>query len=251
MTLMDIAAIVRLSNFFSGSFDEAVGRLEAFAAGTEPKFHVSLNADALFWASRNAGFKKALEEADLVTADGVSIALAGRLFGFSLAEKLAGIDLLEGCLKHFEKKGRGVCFVGARPAVLEYLKEYCRQAYPGLGATCEAWSERGDFADELGGRIRRRGDQALFAGLPRPYQEIWLFNNKFKLGAPLMMGVGGSFEVLSGEAKRAPQWMRNLSLEWLFRFLQEPRRRIGPTLRATIWFSAYLAKLWLRKQRKI
>lgn len=238
-----------IPNFYQGGFDDFSEFLVGFVGAHRPACHVSLNASALYWASRNENFKKALTRADLVTADGASIVMARRLLGFPTRSQLPGVDLMDLALRLAGPQGWGVTLVGARSRVLEILKKRCQDLYSNLSCSIELWRQGQGFVSDLAGRMRSRGDRLLFVSLPRPSQDIWLDQNKEILGLPFMMGVGGSFEVLAGEANRAPRLWRRFALEWLFRFLQEPRRRLAATLQATFWFGGYLAKLWLAQKK--
>ncbi|MBI2069111.1 MAG: WecB/TagA/CpsF family glycosyltransferase [Elusimicrobia bacterium] len=228
------------TKFFYGRMNEARDLLIEWAQGPRPRFHASLNANALYWAHHDALFRQALREADLVTPDGDSILLMGKRLGFPVAQKIAGIELAESLLSVCRFRRWGVCFVGRRAPALERLRHIVRQRYPGLPVLIEQWRDGAGFAEQLGERIRGENIRILLAGLPMPQQEIWLWRHRHILGAPLSMGIGGAFEVWAGLRRRAPLAWRQRKLEWLHRFLQEPWRRFGPMYRATFWLGAQL-----------
>lgn len=231
-----------IPNFFNGAFADAVDCACRLMSLESPSHHISLNANTLYWAAKNMELRESLRVADWVTADGASIALAGRLLGFQVRERIAGIDLMMALMEACRRRQWPVALVSPRPQLLETVELRCARDYPDLPVLTFSWEPGQDFVLGLGRELKRRKVKVLFAALPGPLEEIWLSANKVQLGAPLVMGVGGSFEVLAGSVRRAPLWWQEAGLEWLFRFVQEPRRRVLPTFRATFWFGAQLVR---------
>jgi N-acetylglucosaminyldiphosphoundecaprenol N-acetyl-beta-D-mannosaminyltransferase len=162
---------------------------------------------------------------DLVLADGMAVVWASRLLGRSLPERVAGIDLFSRLIECAERDGRSVYLLGARRDVLDRLIARLAELHPRLriaGARDGYFGEADEAA--VAEEIRRSGADYLFVGITSPKKERFLGRWGRNLGVRVCHGVGGSFDVLSGEVKRAPRSWQRLGLEWLYRVLQEPRR---------------------------
>ena len=161
----------------------------------------------------------------LVSADGQSVVWASRLLGDPLPERVAGIDLMDALLGLAERRGYHVYFLGARSDVLGRALERLRERFPRLEV---AGARDGYFADdeahEVCAAIRSSRPDILFVAMSSPRKEYFLGEYGPALGAPFVMGVGGSIDVIAGITRRAPVAWQRLGLEWLFRLLQEPRR---------------------------
>ncbi|MGG5809420.1 WecB/TagA/CpsF family glycosyltransferase [Falsiroseomonas sp. CW058] len=199
--------------------------LDACRAGGPPRIVLTANASHLVATQDDAGLRNAAEAADLVTADGMSLVWAGRLLGWNLPERVTGIDLMDRLLQAAPGRGLRVFFLGARPAVLERFLAHCRTAYPGLEV---AGARDGYFGPEDHAAVVRQvaesGADMLFVAMPSPFKDIWCERYRDRLGVPLIMGVGGAFDVMAGVVRRAPVLMQRAGLEWAWRLMLEPRR---------------------------
>jgi N-acetylglucosaminyldiphosphoundecaprenol N-acetyl-beta-D-mannosaminyltransferase len=132
--------------------------------------------------------------------------------------------MLELCREAAEN-GRSVFLLGAAPSVADAAAQVLAGRYPGLKL---AGAQHGYFKvseeTDVIARIRRAAPDLLFVGMGMPAQEKWIAKNLQALGVPVVMGVGGSFDVLSGRVGRAPLWMRRAGVEWLYRLVREPWR---------------------------
>ncbi|MEW6172785.1 MAG: WecB/TagA/CpsF family glycosyltransferase [Bacillota bacterium] len=186
---------------------------------------VTLNPEYLFRARKEKDLLEIVRQAALVTADGIGIVWAARVNGTGIPGRVTGIDLMLAICHRAAQAGWRVFFLGGRPGVAEDAAARLKSEIPGLQV---AGTFHGYFSTaeepEVIGRIRVTQPEVLFVGIGAPKQERWIHKNLRVLGVPLAMGVGGSFDVLSGRVKRAPVWMRRLGLEWLARLIREPRR---------------------------
>lgn len=187
---------------------------------------VTLNPEIAWAAQRDPAYAKAIEEAGLVVPDGIGVVLAARLKGLAIPERVAGYDLLQKLLVLAAAKEYRVFMLGAAPGVAERAAVLAEAAYPGLDVvgTADGYfksDEEGDLIE----RISALNCDMLFCALgpPRP-AEIWINAHLAELNVGIAMGVGGSFDVMTGKVTRAPLWMQRLGLEWLHRVIQEPRR---------------------------
>ena len=136
--------------------------------------------------------------------------------GKSLKERIHGVDLMENLCKEVSKQPITVGFLGAGPNVAVKTAECLREKYSGLrvGLVAKEWSD--DLKDAK--------VDILFVAFGSPKQEIWIAQNLEKLPAKVVIGVGGSFDFISGKVRRAPKFVQNLGLEWLFRLIIQPWR---------------------------
>jgi N-acetylglucosaminyldiphosphoundecaprenol N-acetyl-beta-D-mannosaminyltransferase len=174
---------------------------------------------------RDAELRAACTAGDLIVADGMSTVWASRLAKLSFPERVAGVDLMARLLDAGAERGLRVYFLGARQEVVAKLADDCARRYPGLVVAgfrngYFPASEHVAIADE----IRAAAPDLLFVGMPSPFKETWCERHRVRLGVPVIMGVGGSFDVLAGFIQRAPRWLQSMGLEWSWRLLMEPRK---------------------------
>ncbi len=183
------------------------------------------NADCLLKATRDREYRRALNSADLVYADGVGVVLGAKLWGCRIPGRSTGADFMPGFCREFARRGSRLFLLGARPGVAaEAAAALARQA-PGLVV---AGTRHGYFGAEESERIVDEINAArpdvLLVGLGAPAQELWIARNAGRLDARVVWGVGGLFDFLSGRTRRGPKWLWDHGFEWLCRLIVEPRR---------------------------
>jgi N-acetylglucosaminyldiphosphoundecaprenol N-acetyl-beta-D-mannosaminyltransferase len=162
---------------------------------------------------------------------------------------VAGVDLTAKLLAEGSTRGLSVYFLGARKQVLEDLVRLCAREYPGLKVV--GWRD-GYFGpadhESIVGEIARLQPHMLFVGMPSPFKEIWIERHREALGVPVMAGVGGTFDVLTGHVRRAPRLLQSVGMEWFWRLAMEPRKMWKRYLRTNTEFLALAMRevLWLR-----
>ena len=187
--------------------------------------HMAINAAKLVAMQADEKLCGIVDGCGLVSADGQSVVWASRLLGDPLPERVAGIDLMDALLGLAERRGYRVYFLGARSEVLAHALERLRERFPRLqvaGARDGYYAD--DEAHDVCAAIRASRPDILFVAMSSPLKEYFLGEYGPVLGAPFVMGVGGSIDVIAGITRRAPIAWQRLGLEWLFRLLQEPRR---------------------------
>lgn len=188
-----------------------------------PGCHMSVNAATLVLALDDPGYRRWLEQADIAGADGQSVVWAARLLASHGPERVTGVDLMVRMLTVARSRGWSVYLLGARPHVVARLaRRLSRQGVVVAGFRDGYFGE--DEAGAVVEEVRRSGAVLLFVGIPTPRKERFLIEHARPAGIPFSIGVGGSFDVLAGQVRRAPRWMQGAGLEWLFRLAQEPRR---------------------------
>jgi N-acetylglucosaminyldiphosphoundecaprenol N-acetyl-beta-D-mannosaminyltransferase len=207
------------------SMEAALGRAREFIAEGSPHMIVTSDATGVIRAQEDAELRAIMDEADLVTADGQGVVLAARLLNVPIRERVSGVDMVQRLCELATEAGRSVFLLGGAEGVAEAAAEKLAAAVPGLRL---AGVQHGYFTPEeepaVIERIRRAEPAVLFVAFGIPKQEKWIRAHMEELGVPVCIGVGGSFDVISGRLKRAPAWMRRCGLEWLFRVIQEPWR---------------------------
>jgi len=231
---------------------EAVDRAVAWCRGERrARTVVTMNAAQLVAMRADPELARACRAADLVVADGVPVLWAARLAGAALPGRVAGVDLMPRLLEAAARRALPVFFLGARAEVVRALASRCAERWPGLRV---AGFRDGYFGPEEGpavvAQIRRSGAAMLFVGMPSPFKETWCERHRDALGVPVILGVGGSFDVLAGFIRRAPGWMQRAGLEWLWRLGMEPRRLFRRYLVTNTIFLARTAVEVLRRPRR-
>jgi N-acetylglucosaminyldiphosphoundecaprenol N-acetyl-beta-D-mannosaminyltransferase len=208
------------------SMDETVAYfLDACRDEAGGRTVVTANASLLVALRRDPALRQACENADLLVADGMSVVWATRLLGCPVPERVAGVDLMVRLLEAGARQALRVFFLGARPDIVARLVEICGERHPGL--VVAGWRD-GYFAEAdheaVIAEIREARPDILFVGMPTPFKEVWCDRHRQLLGARVLLGVGGSFDVLAGAVRRAPPWLQRLGMEWSWRLMMEPRK---------------------------
>lgn len=224
-------------------FDATIARCEEVIDSRGFAQHMAINAAKLVTYQADERMRDVVSGCEIVSADGQAVVWASRVLGDPLPERVAGIDLMEALFARAEEKGYRVYVLGATSAVLEQAMERARERWPRLVL---AGFRDGYFAPEEDGQvaqeIRDAQPDLLFVAMSSPRKEYFLGEHGRSLGAPFVMGVGGSIDVLAGATRRAPVIMQRLGLEWLFRLAQEPRRLLRRYLVTNARFIALVAR---------
>jgi N-acetylglucosaminyldiphosphoundecaprenol N-acetyl-beta-D-mannosaminyltransferase len=190
-----------------------------------PHTVITANAAILCMMRRQPELHAACRRGDLVLADGMSVVWTGRLAGVDFPERVPGVELTERLLAAAALHGLRAYFLGARPEVVAALARRCVRDHPGLVV---AGYRDGYFApgehDQIVEDIRRAAPHMLFVGMPSPFKETWCERHRAALDVPVIMGVGGSFDVLAGYVRRAPRTLQSMGMEWSWRLAMEPRK---------------------------
>lgn len=183
------------------------------------------NTEIVMMAQHDEVLKEALYDADLVVPDGVGLVYASRIHNLGLTERVAGIELMERMLKFCNATKLSIYLFGAKEDVCKLAVDKIKELYgnidvKGYHSGYFDGAEESRIIDE----INELKPDILFVALGAPKQEKWITTHKKTLNCKVAMGVGGSFDVLSGTVKRAPKIFRNTGFEWLYRLLTNPMR---------------------------
>lgn len=203
---------------------EALEYIQIFLKDSKPHFAVAINPEKIMKALRDEKLGKIIRASDLNFVDGIGVVWAFRIFYHErVKERITGIDLFSETLEIAFKAGNSVYFLGSKEETIKKAVKNISEKYPGLKI---AGFHNGYFenAESIVEEIRQSGADILFTGMGSPKQEYFISDNLNLLGVKFAMGVGGSFNVFAGEYKRAPHLVQSLGLEWLYRFILDPKR---------------------------
>lgn len=205
------------------TMDEAVAeglRLTEFQ-GTH--YVVTPNPEIVELCRENLAAKIAVNEADLVLADGIGVVKGAAMLGTPLKDRVPGIEFAAGLMAGLAANRKTLYLLGAKPGVAQQAAGRLQASYPGLVI---AGSHDGYFKDDaaVAEEIRKTGADVVFVCLGAPKQELWMKKFGPATGAHLLCGLGGSLDVFAGVVERAPKFWSGHGLEWFYRLCREPRR---------------------------
>jgi N-acetylglucosaminyldiphosphoundecaprenol N-acetyl-beta-D-mannosaminyltransferase len=223
---LDMAGVCQRIQGWIEERHSPAGYHETARRDSGPARHVvTLNPEMVIAAQRDRAFAALLRQADLVTADGVGVLWALRLRGECLPQRVTGVDLLVALTELAAATGGRLFLLGGAPGVAEAAGEVLCRRFPGLTL---AGTYAGSPAVAADGEALRRIEAArpdlLFVAYGAPAQERWIARNRDALSGVVAIGVGGALDFLAGRVPRAPTWMRELGLEWLYRLWRQPWR---------------------------
>nr|WP_317359873.1 WecB/TagA/CpsF family glycosyltransferase [uncultured Tyzzerella sp.] len=207
------------------NLNEALGLVLLYLEENEKKIIFTPNPEFIMNALTDSQFKKILNESNLNIPDGIGVVIGAKILGYNLKERVAGFDLVQKIFSRIKNTDKTVYFLGASEETVILAKEMMEKKYKGLKIV---GTHNGYFKDEEGNiiidEINKLSPDLLLVGLGSPRQEKWIYNNKDKINVKVMIGVGGSFDVMSGNVKRAPKIFIKLNLEWFYRLITQPTR---------------------------
>lgn len=208
------------------SMTETVDKIDRIIKKEQSIQHVVINVAKLVNSQKDELLRDSITSADIINIDGAGIIYGMKMLGLKPKERVAGIDLMQNLLELAGEKGYSVYFLGAKQDVLDKMVQKVKNKYPNIifsGSRNGYW-KTDDEEKYIVDEISSLNPNLLFVGISSPKKELFIAKNKEKLNCNIIMGVGGSFDVIAGITKRAPEFMQKYGLEWLYRIYQEPRR---------------------------
>jgi N-acetylglucosaminyldiphosphoundecaprenol N-acetyl-beta-D-mannosaminyltransferase len=199
-------------------------RIERFVDEGGTHLVATVNPEFVMRAQRDRGFARVLESAGLCLPDGMGVVWAARRQGCTLRETVSGVDLVQPLAAMCARRGFRLFLLGAAPGVAGELAATLRAAYPTLEVASHSGGPDPGLDAETLKLIHEHGSQVLLVAYGAPAQELWIDRLRNRLGVAVAIGVGGTFDFLTGRVPRAPAWMRRAGLEWLFRLVRQPWR---------------------------
>jgi N-acetylglucosaminyldiphosphoundecaprenol N-acetyl-beta-D-mannosaminyltransferase len=207
------------------TMEETINKIDSSIRKKENLHHVVVNAAKMVNMQKDKELYESVVSSDIINPDGQAVVWASKFLNQPLPEKVSGIDLMQNLVKLAYEKKYKVFFFGAKEEVVKAVVDKYAQMYSDeiIAGYRNGYFSKDDEED-IAKQIAQSKADILFVAISSPTKEIFLNTYKDIINTPFIMGVGGSFDVVSGKVSRAPLWMQNAGLEWFYRFLQEPRR---------------------------
>ena len=208
--------------------DDACLFIEDAVSKKERKYICVCPVSTIIGCNRNEKVLKSVNSADLATPDGMAVAWIGRMLGHKNIRRVYGPDLMQNICDISVKKGYRNYFYGAIQDTLNKLQEKLSNKYPELiisGSFSPPFRQLTKEEDnKIVEEINRSDSDIVWVGLGSPKQDVWMYEHRGRINAPVMIGVGAAFDFLAGTKTQAPRWLRENGFEWLFRLITEPKR---------------------------
>ena len=233
---------------------EALEEIEHLVTLRKPCYINSVNVDVVIRYNKDKEYAHFYDAGKLCIADGMLILWAARFLGLSIIEKVSGSDLVTGICELAHNNGFKIFFLGGRPGAALSAKLKMQETF-NTADQITWYCPPYDFEkyshelEKIARIVKRAKPDILLVGLGAPKREKWIKEYYRKLDVPVSLGVGASFEWIGGMLKRAPRWMQNMGLEWLWRLLLEPRRLWRRYLIDDLPFFALLLEQKLRQSK--
>lgn len=209
-------------------FDEALEDIRELVLARDGGAVFTPNVDHVVMAERNEGFRAAHSRADLVLADGMPLLWYGRLAGTPFPEKVSGSDLIWPLAALAADEGWRVYLLGGAPGTgwgaAQRMSAALGMRVAGVDESLVRVDDEGPAMQEVIERIRAAAPDLLLVAFGAPKQELWIDRWRDAIAPAVAIGVGGSFDFVTGRVRRSPRWMSRMGLEWLYRLAHEPRR---------------------------
>jgi N-acetylglucosaminyldiphosphoundecaprenol N-acetyl-beta-D-mannosaminyltransferase len=213
---------IRMHNL---TMTEALDQIIQWLSQNEARQVCFVNADCANVAYRNEDYRILLNESDLCLADGIGLKIGGKLTKQVIVQNVNGTDMFPKLCESLSKTDRKLFLLGGRPEVVEGVSEWVTENFTSLHID---GYHHGYFSsaeeESVLMQVRDSGADLLLVAFGAPRQDLWIKKNIESTGARVAMGVGGLFDFYSGRIPRAPLWMREIGMEWFYRFTQEPGR---------------------------
>jgi N-acetylglucosaminyldiphosphoundecaprenol N-acetyl-beta-D-mannosaminyltransferase len=234
------------------SLEEACASIIAHARSQgKPTYVITPNAQHIVLLEKERRLQQIYDHADLVVADGISLLIAARLYGRSLQQRVAGVDIFKQLCGLAAENGLHVFLLGGRPGSADLAAAALKNDHPDLRCStyCPAlgFDQEEAALEETARVIKAAQPDILFVAFGAPKQEYWIYDHGLQLSVPVCIGVGGSFEIVGGVVPRAPQWAQDIGFEWLYRLCREPRRMWRRYLIGNLEFAAIVIRQRMRR----
>lgn len=202
---------------------EMLETIKQRVANGEQSTVIAVNPEKFIASQTNETLKRLINNSTFQIPDGIGVLLASRLKGGTINARITGVDFMQKLLRLASDENYNVFLYGAKEEVVSKAAAKLKETDPNLNVV---GYENGYFDDEeaLVERINDLKVDMLFVALGSPKQELWIERNMDKLNVKVFQGVGGSFDVIAGHVKRAPQFYQKFGIEWLYRLAKEPKR---------------------------
>ena len=211
------------------TMDEALQKIDQLIKEDHSAYVVTPNVDHIVQLERGGPLTEVYKNADLILTDGKPLIWISKWYGTPIKEKISGSDLFPRLCELAAKKGYKMYFLGAAEGVASKAAENLMHRFPGLnvvGTYSPPFGFEKDTAEmeKIKKQIKDVSPHILIVGLGCPKQELFILHHKDELRVPISLGLGASLDFEAGNIKRAPKWIADHGLEWLYRIFQDPKR---------------------------
>lgn len=205
------------------TYEEILTDIDKRMQAGEQSTLIAVNPEKIIASQKDAALKELINQATYQIPDGIGVVLASKLRNGAITSRVTGIEMMGRLNEHAATMGYKVFLYGAAEDVVVKAKAALESKYSGLNIV---GYENGYYKDDIAlvKRINESQADILFVALGSPRQELWMYKHMSTLNVKVFQGVGGSFDVLAGKVKRAPEMYQKLGLEWLYRLMKEPQR---------------------------
>lgn len=205
--------------------EETIDLVEKYIKYKEPLHLMGVNADKINELQKNQSMRRIVNGCGIINADGASIVLASSYLNKKLPERVAGIDLMLSLVQLSSEKGYSIYLIGAKQHIVEKTAVILKENYPHIKilGIKDGYFKKDNWK-QISDELKQISPDICFVGITSPLKEYFIDFLQKNNNDSVFMGVGGSFDVISGSVPRAPLWMQQNNLEWLFRVIQEPKR---------------------------
>ncbi|HME42749.1 MAG TPA: WecB/TagA/CpsF family glycosyltransferase [Syntrophorhabdales bacterium] len=237
------------------TLDQTVDTASNFLSGSRARYLACINPHSLVVSEGDSEFKEALRTADILIPDGFGIVLASRILGLPIRHRVSGPDFFLDFTKHANSLGPLKYFLlGSSERVIEKMVKRLKQEAPNIdvcGVLSPPYKEQFTESENeyMVHVINACRPDVLWVGLSAPKQEKWIFQIREKVDVPFVAAIGAGFDFYAGTKKRSSFFWQRAGLEWLPRFLREPRRLWSRNLKSTPIFLSWVAREKLRQIR--
>ena len=233
------------------TMEQAIDHVEALINRGEPSYVITANLNYVMLHEQQRDVPQLTSDADLILADGQPIVWRSKLSNVPLPERVAGSQMIQELGKRGSQKQWSIYFLGGEEGVAEKCAKTLVRHYPGLkiaGIESPPFRELSDQEQlEQDERIRSSGADILLVAFGQPKGERWIHANYKRLGVPVSIQLGASFDFIAGTAKRAPEIWQKIGMEWFYRMMSDPKRLV-PRYAANAWFlTTALTRDWVNK----
>jgi len=221
-----LGIIITPLNNYKETYDKLITSLQT---NSNPLFVTVNNVHTVIEALRNNNYKKIINNSFLSLPDGKPLSIYAKIKGYKDVSRIFGPTFMEKTLEWGQNEGLKNYFFGGSESTLKEIQKKIEQKFPEAvieGYYSPPYKEKFSASEnkEFIAHMNKSNADIFWIGLGAPKQEIWMYENYKKLKRGVMIGIGAGFDYLAGNTKHAPQWMKKLALEWVYRLIQEPRR---------------------------
>jgi len=233
-----------------GTLDQLVQALTDAVERREKRTVTGINAIMYIMTQRDEAYLNLVRQADCVISDGYWLAFAARWFGHKDIHHIAIVPLVFALLDRLRTRRRRVFLLGTKEELVQKAAAAVAARYPGITV---AGYQNGYFTPEDEPAIARRINESqadvVLVGMTSPKKEEWMIRNQPRIGAPVLIGVGGLMDIWAGVTAEGPMWLRQIGMMWLYRLIQEPRRMWRRYLIGNPTFVWLICKEWWKSTR--